>query len=828
MKKTLLISLFAMASGLCKAQTTISINADTITKPTYKYEADLSKNITLIFLKNPAATSIKITDGEGGAKTIKSSFSKAEQVSFTFPMASDGRTLTGSAGGIPPLPFIIKTPVIINYNGHTLTISNKTSTIAGTTSTTGLKTAAGTAAPKDDTPDKTISPMRGIEIHDAIYASNLYNAGKTTDLIALLNDIYTLSKKSGDPETYNWKNNPFINPVLNNLSTYDALIANPQGGVNLSGFISGVGNTDVTTVVDGIAKFLVKRTKQELTVNFFQHFKELLNKPKYKDISLLFPNTVQTLNSIDQDIYQYSNYINTLRSAFEQDFSLLLDNMPKVVNEGNFKDYFAKHTDVKYSALLSLFVARELINDTHPGKIIETLPQVDVDSLSQPFPGAISTIQLFSKSLRARGSKQYWTTPDTLKMLISKDDPEFIAAKFYLGFIYEKAKLISFGTANNSLAEYLKPVAASTDSIKKYIAYIQKFGQLTHNVESSVLQIKNNTTNQEPDALYHRLFDNFADVLQQVYEVRALPYINKSVSFKPVMADYIMAFRKANDLAMDIAQKNYGSSATDAFALYMQFLQIKQDQPTIINSNKLTIANRTDTLTAPATPFKALATVNSKGTTSTADFANNQVAIQDGAIQVGAFLSKYGNFMANMVKAKNSDDVEAAIDAIALPVGSASLKKHSPFSIALNAYVGPYLGAEKIKGVDDKYKANAYGITAPIGFSINFGLSPKKPGAASLSAFLSVIDLGAPVAFRFADDKTEQVPSIKLKDIVSPGAFLSFGIPKVPVSLNAGWQMGPRLRDLTDTNATTSGSTYGRWSISLVVDIPILNFYKTN
>jgi hypothetical protein len=205
---------------------------------------------------------------------------------------------------------------------------------------------------------------------------------------------------------------------------------------------------------------------------------------------------------------------------------------------------------------------------------------------------------------------------------------------------------------------------------------------------------------------------------------------------------------------------------------------------------------------------------------------NHKKALQD-ATDAGGVLLKYGNFMANMIKAKNSDDVEQAIESVALPVGSATIKKHSAFSIALNAYVGPYLGSEKIRGVDATSKTNAYGLTAPIGFSINSGWLKSKTYGFSVSAFFSVIDLGAPVAFRFADNKTEEIPTIQLKDIISPGAFLSIGIPGVPLSVNGGWQMGPNLRKLTGSAATATSDRYDRFSISLVVDIPIFNIYKT-
>ena len=136
-------------------------------------------------------------------------------------------------------------------------------------------------------------------------------------------------------------------------------------------------NTDVTTFADGLARFLVKRTKEELNVAFFQHFKELINSDKYKDAQILFPMTRETFNTIDKEIYQFENYITTLREAFEKDLSLLLENLPTVIEEGNWSSYFSRkeNTNLKYSLLLTLFISRELLDGAHPGKVLENLPE---------------------------------------------------------------------------------------------------------------------------------------------------------------------------------------------------------------------------------------------------------------------------------------------------------------------------------------------------------------------------------------------------------------------------------------------------------------------
>ena len=192
--------------------------------------------------------------------------------------------------------------------------------------------------------------------------------------------------------------------------------------------------------------------------------------------------------------------------------------------------------------------------------------------------------------------------------------------------------------------------------------------------------------------------------------------------------------------------------------------------------------------------------------------------------------------MAAVTQAQSSDDVEAAIEAVVLPTGSARIKRGTIFNVSLNAYCGFFIGNEYIKGIDDSGEKtnfiNNYGVTAPIGISITKGKGSFVPflGAFcsmhswSHSLFLSVVDIGALASFRFKDDKTQTVPNIQLKDIISPGIFYSLGIPKSPISLNVGWQVGPLLREVTPTQNNYSQS-YSRFSASIVVDLPLLNFY---
>lgn len=62
----------------------------------------------------------------------------------------------------------------------------------------------------------------------------------------------------------------------------------------------------MTNLADGLAKFLVARTKQELSITFFEKFQEEVSKDPLRTV---FPQCSGTLGMIGKDIYQFNAYM---------------------------------------------------------------------------------------------------------------------------------------------------------------------------------------------------------------------------------------------------------------------------------------------------------------------------------------------------------------------------------------------------------------------------------------------------------------------------------------------------------------------------------------
>jgi hypothetical protein len=154
--------------------------------------------------------------------------------------------------------------------------------------------------------------------------------------------------------------------------------------------------------------------------------------------------------------------------------------------------------------------------------------------------------------------------------------------------------------------------------------------------------------------------------------------------------------------------------------------------------------------------------------------------------------------------------------------GSASIKKQAPFSISLNAHVGLSFGQERLRGSNPKfYQA----IATPIGLSFNVGL--KKAG--SLSILASAIDLGALTAYRFQDSTASVFPELRFENVLAPGGYLVYSLPKWPISIGFGGQLGPHLRSVTAANGLGLQNSGGwRWGAFVAVDIPLTHLYTSN
>lgn len=124
-------------------------------------------------------------------------------------------------------------------------------------------------------------------------------------------------------------------------------------------------------------------------------------------------------------------------------------------------------------------------------------------------------------------------------------------------------------------------------------------------------------------------------------------------------------------------------------------------------------------------------------------------------------------------------------------------------------------------------------------------MSPWVPigieGAAGTSSgswglFVHFMDVGALASYRFSTDGAEQegsadgdvpvepTPTVSLKQVFSPGLFLTHGFKKAPLSIAIGASFSPELRtvaDVGDAQGNPKRAKAWRWGVALAMDLPL-------
>lgn len=598
----------------------------------------------------------------------------------------------------------------------------------------------GNEETQPNTEGKSVVRSKSI-VHDAIALKENFDDGC---IVSRILENYGIDDQNAlDPS------NSFLTDVGFSLSC-----GSPQANLLPNAF-SKAGGADVTKFAGGLAKFIVKRAKEELTVEFFNDFKEVVNAPENEDFRILFPSTTSTLLLIDDEVYNFQRYIGTLREQFEADINLLAENL-QIIVETRHQGYFGTEEGEKVKAMLisGFDVIIGIRDKEHPGEIIESFNVSNYAAFDSTLAGAIETIQLISESIRESESNnedQYWVDKSVFREVI--DDTTTL--KIYLGLLVQvaKKKKITFGKGQE-LAEILDDLYEDYLELKPYLK------SLANNIQTINTLVK--ASNDDQQKLSVDYLSRYVNATNGIFK-SVNPILKK---FESESIDFEKLGRNLNSLAgiLDQAGKLY----------------------TNVNDKKYSAAITNLTL------------------------LYQSIQDQEGEEQL-ILIKKYGPFLAAMLQAENSDDVAAVIEAYALPSGSARIKKNSKFNVSLNSYVGGFVGVEDATGVA--------GITAPAGVGFNWGTKKKR----SFSIFVSLIDIGAITAFRFEDDNSEVAP-IYLREIVSPGGFLSFGFKK-PFSINLGVQRASLLTRVGSGSNEVDLEHNIRFSASFVVDIPLWNIY---
>jgi hypothetical protein len=614
--------------------------------------------------------------------------------------------------------------------------------------------------------DKRVALRRGVVIGDDIAAILKNYLPDTTD--------FSVEKLQDGMEAA-FSENPFIRLQVTDANLVTFALSG-KSGLN-SGPSSQASGFSVGGFADGLSRFLVMRTKQELSQAFFQGFKEKIQVNPY--LRHFCPVTRQHLLMIDQDVYRFNEYLEGMRESFILDMTALPGNTENFLRDADLCAGCAQKPEGMVMIDL-LHVGQQLVDGEAPIDMIAYLarPQSAIqgaDIATQPvlydMAGGLRFLNLVSESLRNNESadpKMPWFTGTQIREMFT-DRKLF---RLYLGLLWQQSGGIAFADANRqptiAMRGLLSSAARDVSLFQQWRTTLESLGERTHSVQRSVQA--NTATRESVSDDFFRYSEALTGLLETVNATGRILF-NRTREQDLIPTEYIFFMRQCNALYFNVRQRNY------------------------------------------------------TGAISNVIFCLNQMQREGSDV---ATMLRYANFVASIAEANSPEEVESAIDLFALPSGSSRLKKQpGRFAIALNAYSGLAGGGEILDGDDSGKPFGA--IMAPAGLSLSWGLGRRDAETVrdwgSLGFFVPLIDVGAVTAFRFQDDAAENLPDLTWRNILSPGLYLVYDTPgRWPMALGVGGQAGPGLRSVT-VDGVEIGKGGIRYGGFLSVDIPISYFY---
>ncbi len=587
-----------------------------------------------------------------------------------------------------------------------------------------------------------------------------------------------------------FKGNPFIS--FNSYAQqgfrmeYDASLEYIPEFPRSNGVSTAPGGNFITNVADGLAKFLVARTKEELNAAFFSRLQlKLEEEPAFQT---LYPTTSHLFSVIGNEIYNYNAYLEAMRKGFIQDMKTL----PLHVRDYSKERGFIKKEENRILLEDLLGATQYLVDGQSPVELLDffansasiqesgrrdSIQSEKTRAAMQDIAIGLKTLDIFSNSLRVRSEVQTWVSANELADSLQN----LTYAYLYLGLLYQQSGGVRYSD-NVSLQQILTKLHGATELPVSFRNYLRNLTQTGGMLDQSLYTLKN--SNEYDD--YYRFATQVFGFIGLISDFRkevkmpewkiesGVPKVISLPNLKPTRLDtienkFLVILRQVFELEFNVRQNYYTSAVNNLASIMTQVLgddfKYKRD-----------------------------------------------------------FL-KYSNFMASVAEARNSNEVAAAIDLFALPPGSSRLKKQSPFSVSLNSYGGIGFGWEN----DVRSEVNAalkqkevLAISAPLGIDVNKGFQ----NGGSLSLYTQLIDVGAIYAFRFSD-QTSNIPDFKFQNIFAPGLYLIYGFwGNIPVSVGLGAQLGPALRKIDPSAGLSVDETNAwRFGATLSVDIPITHFY---
>ena len=686
-----------------------------------------------------------------------------------------------------------------------------------------------------------------------------FDSNKPLPVIKLLKAYYPKLKGKTDKEfaqelaTDGQANyNPFIGPYLNAFLTGGddgSYLASSSGSATKS-LLGKVGGIDVTNFARGLSQALIDRANEEINILFFDKFKEFMT--KHKEIAVLFPRSKDFI--VNTQPYQYAVMLQTFREAYRHDIANIVNQLDDLLYLDRYQKFGEKNPEA-FAGLAALASVSQLMDGGNIQDVIKSLGDFKNPSTTKAknLYASIKLMSILSESIRSKNDGEGWVSSADIFNDIINDEH---GLRMYFGLIYKLTGEIKFEVKNSTveMTKILDDAKDKLDDLRNIFAYYQSLEKKWDIIKDVKDKIDQKEAKGE-DILYTEYYSYFDKNLDLIETVLSVDELLKSLSneIKPVKyleegRHYLQALRTGNEIYRNVNEKNYTAALMNALVIYEIVVGKKIDLQFTADEDMmkqyLAAQNIQFSAGKHIEKFKETIVTNYDPTITTGFEEEFEKLKKENYRRIfnDKFLT-YASFMAAMVEADSPEAVKNIIRSAALPAGSSSIKKYSSYNISVQSYLGLFYNFDHDKSISQAWN-NQWGVSAPVGVSVNFGLGQNGGGA--LGFMVSILDVGAIVDYELRNNETtttvmddmgnvtstttetsstELDYKIELGQIFAPGFYATYSFPRrIPLTLAIGTQYGPGLAQIDDSSGVSNtivNQPKWRFNAFLAFDIPI-------
>lgn len=586
--------------------------------------------------------------------------------------------------------------------------------------------------------------------------------------------------------------------LMNTIASVETTEKLPGTTSSILSTFSGSVLPTPSSIIDGTAQFLVERTKEELNIAFISKFRTL-----FKDtvqFSHLFPAVYNIV--MNNDPLNFSTFGKQLQAAAMNDLNEIPNNAIYFLDRENiFKESKDKELFEAFKIILEAIKLQR--NGYHPTNTLVLINQkmgynktkkreLDIHKI-------LSLTNAVTQTFFKTKDNRYESIDDILLLQHTQKKRDIFVSLFAI-----KNKKLLENIYINGQTMYDR-IASDTNVVENFFNITNEWIVLNTKITAAIDSFKTAKTDEEKLKVYIELNNNLVDYFEFGLKLYSMGELEEERYFQNKwFKNYKPVVNNAVDLSNNLMSKNYSSALVSFNGIINTILDnLLQKNPT--------------------------------------DSFDRIIHI----LKITKNLVYWGGFIAEIAESKDHIEVKNLLKKYAEPVGSFSIKRQTNISLTLNAYPGLYLGGESIINSSTKM---AVGITAPIGFSLNWTCSKKATykgydfikkhnnkteyrsyKGPVFGVFVPIIDITAPFVYRWSNDNSHGFPKdLKWEQIFSPGVYFSIGLRKTGLTFMPGVQYTPSLRKIINANSLETRENALRFGITITYDLPIFTLYKDN